>query len=82
MNIPDSIGSFGVAILLLAYLLNLLKKISSESISYILMNLIGAGLACLASVIINYVPFIILETAWMLVSFISLIKIIWSKKTT
>ncbi|MGC4022277.1 MAG: hypothetical protein QM734_10180 [Cyclobacteriaceae bacterium] len=82
MNLSDFIGSLGVAILLIAYLLNLLKKISAESISYILMNLIGAGLACLASVLIEYTPFIILEAAWILVSLISLIRLISRKKTT
>ena len=82
MNISDWIGFTGVTILLIAFLLNLLKKISANSLLYILMNMVGAGLACLASVMINYIPFIILEGAWTLVSLITLIQIIFSKKTT
>lgn len=70
----DIIGSVGVFILLLAFVLNLLKKISRESLFYILMNIIGAALACYASYLINYIPFIILEGTWTLVSIIALLN--------
>jgi hypothetical protein len=81
MNLSDWIGFTGVTILLIAFLLNLLKKISANSLTYILMNISGAGLACLASVMINYIPFIILEAAWTLVSVVTLIRTIAGKKT-
>ena len=74
MNTNDLIGSTGVAILLLAFLLNLLKKISSNSLTYIVMNIAGAGLACLASWLISYIPFVVLEASWMLVSVVALIN--------
>lgn len=73
-NINDIIGFTGVSILLVAFLLNLWGKLSQNSIGYILLNIIGAGLACLASVLINYVPFIILEGTWTLVSLIALVN--------
>ena len=76
----DIIGSAGVAILLIAFLLNLLNKISQKSLAYILMNIVGAGLACIASVLINYIPFVILEGAWTLVSIIALINYLRSNK--
>jgi hypothetical protein len=76
MTVADWIGSVGVSILLIAFLLNLLKKITQDSIAYVLMNLIGALLAGLASVMINYTPFIILEAAWVLVSLVTLINIL------
>ncbi len=72
MPLSDVIGSIGVSMLLIAFLLNLLKKISHDSFSYIFMNLIGAGLACLASILIRYTPFIILEGTWTLVSAVSM----------
>ena len=81
MNLSDWIGFTGVAILLLAFLLNLMKKLSAASIIYLLMNLLGAGLACLASIMINYIPFIILEAAWTLVTAVTLINILLAKKT-
>jgi hypothetical protein len=78
MNIPftinDWLGFTGVAILLAAYLLLQLNKLSKNGLTYILMNIAGAGLACFASYLINYIPFIILEAVWMMVSVIALIK--------
>ena len=74
MNINDWIGFTGVTILLLAFLLNLRGKLSQNDLPYILMNVIGAGLAGLASVLIHYVPFVILEGAWTLVSLVALVK--------
>jgi len=70
----DIIGSVGVFILLLAFVLNLLNKISRENIIYILMNIAGAGLACYASYLINFLPFIILEGVWTFVSIIALLR--------
>lgn len=79
MNTIDWIGFIGVFQILLAYVLNVLGKIEKEDLSFILLNLIGASVACLASILMKYVPFILLEGIWALVSLISLIKY---KKTT
>lgn len=76
MTLADWIGSVGVSILLIAFLLNLLKKIAQDSVVYVSMNLLGALLAGLASVMIHYTPFIILEAAWVLVSLVTLISIL------
>jgi hypothetical protein len=72
MNINDWIGFTGVTILLLAFFLNLRGRLSQHSLPYILMNIAGAGLAGLASVLIHYIPFIVLEGAWTLVSLFAL----------
>jgi hypothetical protein len=74
MTITDWIGFTGVTILLIAYLLNLANKIDKDSLIYILLNLSGAAIACVASVRLHYLPFIILESAWTLVSVIALIR--------
>ncbi len=68
MNLTDWIGFTGVTILLLAYLLNLINKIHSDSIAYAALNVLGGAVACVASIRLHYIPFIILETAWTLVS--------------
>ena len=73
-SLGEILGSVGVALLLLAFLMNLLKKWSQDSLTYILMNTIGAGLACASSVLIHFFPFIILEGTWMLVSLFALAK--------
>jgi hypothetical protein len=71
----DYIGTAGVSILLLAYLLLLVKAVTVSSRLYIWMNIIGAGLSTLASVFLNYIPFIILEGVWMLVSIVALFQV-------
>ena len=74
MSFTEITGSLGVAILLLAFLLNMLKIIETDSLSYLLLNFIGAGIACFASRLIPYFPFVILEGVWALVSLISLVR--------
>jgi hypothetical protein len=74
MNLTDWTGFAGVSLLLLAFFLQLRNIIQKESISYLALNTIGAGLACLASVMLAYVPFIVLEGCWTLVSAFGLLQ--------
>lgn len=74
MNITDSIGFIGVFQILVAYTLNVSGKLEKNSLTFILLNLFGALLACLASIMMKYIPFIILEGVWTIVSLIALIK--------
>lgn len=74
MSLVDWIGSFGVFQILLAYVLNLYGKIKKEELTFILLNFLGGSLACLASVLMKYIPFIILEGLWAFISLISLLK--------
>jgi len=74
MSFSEITGSLGVSILLLAFLLNMLKIIKTDSLSYLLLNFIGAGIACFASWLIPYFPFVILEGVWAMASLISLVK--------
>ena len=68
MTATDSLGFIGVTIVLIAYFLNVTNKIEKDSLVYLQMNFFGAGLACLASVLMKYLPFIILEGCWTIVS--------------
>ena len=74
MNAIDWIGSIGVLQILLAYILNLFGFLNNKDLSFILLNLIGASMTCLASILMEYIPFIVLEGVWTLVSLISLLK--------
>lgn len=81
MDIIDWIGFVGVFQILLAYILNVRNIVTKKDLSFILLNLIGASLACLASVLMNYWPFILLEGIWAFVSLLSLFsyfKKVWS----
>jgi hypothetical protein len=79
MNTTDWIGFIGVTILLIAYLLNLGKIIKQDSAIYLFLNILGAGIACFASILLDYLPFIILEACWTVVSAFGLVSF-WMKK--
>jgi hypothetical protein len=75
MKLSDIIASAGVIILLIAFLLNLSKRMSASSRAYSLMNFIGAGLCGYASWMVNFYPFVVLEGIWAFVALISLFKV-------
>jgi hypothetical protein len=62
--LATTIGFAGVALLLLAFLLNLLKKMPAEGYPYASLNFVGASLACYSSWLISFMPFVILEAVW------------------
>ena len=74
MSNIDWIGFIGVFQILLAYILNVIGKLKAKDLTFILLNLIGASMACLASILMEYLPLVILEGVWTIVSIISLIK--------
>ena len=80
MTPTDWTGLIGVTILLVAYFLNLRDVIKKDSFDYLLLNSIGAGIACFASILLNYMPFIILEGCWTIVSVKGLINYLQEKK--
>ena len=74
MTTTDIIGAIGVGIILLAYFLNIFSWIKKDGVLFYLMNIVGAGIACFTSYLINYIPFVILEGTWAIVSIIGLLK--------
>jgi hypothetical protein len=80
MNRTDWIGTIGVTLLLVAFLLNLLGKLKRHSPGYLLLNAFGAGAACFASILLKYLPFVILEGCWTLVSVIGLMTYVKALK--
>lgn len=68
MSPIDYLGFAGVSLILLAFFLNLKNILSTDHLAYILLNTVGAALACLASILMQYLPFVILEGVWLLVS--------------
>ena len=74
MQLSDWLGTVGVSLLLIAFLLNLFKKINPEHWFYGSLNVVGAGLCGVSAYLINFYPFVVLEGVWVLVSLASLIK--------
>ena len=68
------IGSVGVSLLLLAFLLNVLKFMRVEGWAYLGLNLVGAGIACWSSWLIRFTPFVVLEGTWAAVALIGIVR--------
>jgi hypothetical protein len=66
------IGSVGVAILLVAFLLNLARLLAQDSWPYLGLNVVGAALAAYSSYLISFLPFVVLEGTWTLVTAIAI----------
>ena len=81
MTYNDTIGSLGVALILVSYFLNTGKLIKVNGKLFYIMNIFGSGLACYASYRIIYYPFVILEGAWFLVSIYGLMRAMKIKLT-
>lgn len=60
--------------ILLAYFLNIFSMVPKDGKLFFAMNIAGSALACYASLLINYVPFVVLEATWCLVSVAGLSK--------
>ncbi|MEM1177256.1 MAG: hypothetical protein AAGM22_02830 [Acidobacteriota bacterium] len=72
MTPGDWVGSVGVALLLLAFALNLAKVLPASSRTYAALNAVGAGLACWASWLIGFMPFVVLEGTWCAAALVAL----------
>lgn len=81
MDFNDIIGTTGVGLILLAYFLNSFSFIKKDGRLFFVLNIAGSALACYASVLIHYVPFIVLEAVWCMVSVAGFIQTI-SKTNT
>ncbi len=74
MSLSDIYATAGVTILLIAFLLLILKLTTAESNLYSLLNLVGAAMAGYSAWMIDFTPFVILESVWVIVSIFNLFK--------
>lgn len=81
MTFAEIIGSIGVALLLLAYLLDLTNRLPNGTPVSLSINAVGAGLASTSAYLIHFWPFVILEGTWALVSVIGLVRLLRQRAT-
>ncbi len=74
LQLADWVGFLGVSQVLLAYLLNISGKVGTDDHSFRILNFTGASMAFLASWLLQFWPFMLLEGVWSVISFKSLIK--------
>ena len=68
MSYNDWIGTIGVGLVLLAYFLNTVKMIPENGKFFFLLNVAGGALSCYAALLIDFIPFVVLEAIWTVVS--------------
>jgi hypothetical protein len=74
MTFSDWIGTIGVFLILSAYFCSTFRWLSPHSRVFFALNTVGAAMACTASYLISYWPFVVLEGTWTLVSLIGWIR--------
>jgi hypothetical protein len=72
MTFAELVGFVGVFFLLAAFFLNLVGVLGVNSLAYVCLNLLGAGLACYASYLVDFMPFVVLEGTWAIVAAVAL----------
>ena len=81
MTYNDWMGTIGVGLVLLAYFFNTIKIIPENGKLFFVLNVVGGALSCYAAVLINFMPFVVLEAIWTIVSVYGLLKKVGTLKT-
>ncbi|MCD5380984.1 MAG: hypothetical protein LR008_00205 [Candidatus Pacebacteria bacterium] len=68
------LGVVGATIILIAFSLNQIGRWSSNSLLYDWSNVVGSFILIAYAVLIDSIPFIILNSVWFIVSFRDVIK--------
>ena len=73
-GLMDLVGNVGVVMLIIAYLLLQLNKLSSADLVYSVLNAAGASLI-IASLLVNFnLSALVMEVFWVLISFIGIAR--------
>ena len=73
-SFTDFLGNMGVTLIIIDYLLLQLDRISSNSLSYSLLNAIGAGLIIISLVFNFNLSAFIMEAIWVVISLFGLYR--------
>ncbi|HEX9423612.1 MAG TPA: hypothetical protein VF899_10225 [Pyrinomonadaceae bacterium] len=76
----DLVGNVGVLLMVIAYLLLQLEKLSGSAISYLLLNTIGAILVIISLRFRFNLSAFFMEAFWLLISLYGLAKPLFSKR--
>ena len=79
MSFAEILGTVGVSMILVGFSLNLFGLMQRRSYKYVVLNLVGGVLACTASILIEFFPFIILEGTWTVVAVVGLVNLLRSR---
>ncbi|HEY6233216.1 MAG TPA: hypothetical protein VIW64_18270 [Pyrinomonadaceae bacterium] len=74
----DLLGNIGVLLMVVAYLLLQLEKLSSSATSYLLLNTVGAILVIISLTFRFNLSAFLMEAFWLLISLYGLMKPLFS----
>ena len=76
----DLVGTSGVLLMVIAYLLLQLEKLSGSAISYLLLNVAGAALVIISLMFRFNLPAFLMEVFWLLISLYGLMKPLFTRR--
>ena len=76
----DLIGNVGVLLMVIAYLLLQLEKLSGSALSYLLLNAVGAVLVMISLMFRFNLSAFLMEAFWLLISLYGLTKPLLSRR--
>ena len=76
----DLVGNLGVLLMVIAYLLLQLEKLSSSALSYLLLNAVGAVLVMISLMFRFNLSAFLMEAFWLLISLYGLTKPLLSRR--
>ena len=77
----DLIGNVGVLLMVVAYLLLQLEKLSSSAVSYLLLNAVGATLVIISLKFRFNLSAFLMEAFWLLISLYGLTRPLFAKRS-
>lgn len=75
----DLVGNIGVLLMVIAYLLLQLEKLSSSAFSYLLLNTVGAVMVIVSLIFRFNLSAFLMEAFWLLISLYGLAKPLLSR---
>jgi hypothetical protein len=76
----DLLGNVGVLLMVVAYLLLQLEKLSSGAVSYLLLNTLGAALVIISLKVRFNLSAFLMEAFWLVISLFGLTKSLLGKR--
>ena len=70
----DFVGNIGVVVLMIAYLMLQLNKLSSAGLAYSVLNAIGASLIIVSLLFDFNLSALVMEVFWVLISFVGIYR--------
>lgn len=76
----DLIGNLGVLLMVIAYLLLQLEKLSSAALSYLFLNAVGAVLVIISLMFRFNLSAFLMEAFWLLISLYGMTRSLFSRR--